>query len=87
MFTYDSAEAWTSDALWAWFSAQQSVSEAISALEDAGAALLPVAAASDWQAKGVRALHELIIGLQNEAAAEVAQLSSRLWEIEAAARS
>ena len=63
------------------------MSEAISALEEAGAALLPLVAASDWQAEGVRALHELIIGLQDRADSEVAQLDSRLWEIEALARS
>lgn len=86
MFTYDAAGAWTSDNLWAWFSAQRAISEAISALEDAGASLLPLVAASDWQAEGVRALHQLIIELKDRAAAETGQLSSRLWEIDALAQ-
>ena len=85
MFTYDAAGVWTSDNLWAWFSAQNSVSEAISALEDAGASLLLLVAASEWQAEGVRALHELIVELKDRTGAECAQLGSRLWEIEASA--
>lgn len=86
MFNYEAAEAWTSDNLWAWFCAQRSISEAVSALEDAGASLLPLVTASDWQAEGVRALHELIIELKDRATAEAGQLSSRLWEIDALAR-
>lgn len=86
MLNIDSAGAWTSDNLWAWFSARRAVCDAISALEDAGASLLPLVAESDWHADGVRALHELIIELKDRATAETGQLGSRLWEIDAMER-
>ncbi len=86
MFNIDAAGAWSSDNLWAWYSARRAVCEAISALEDTGASLLPLVAESDWQAEGVRALHELIIDLKDRTAGECAQLGSRLWEIDAMER-
>lgn len=82
MLNFIAPEAWTSDALWAWYSAREAVDEAMIALEDAGTALLPLVEASQWQAKGVLALHELIIELKARTAAEVGELSSRLWEID-----
>ncbi|WP_300267161.1 hypothetical protein [Microbacterium sp.] len=85
MFNIDSAGVWTSDNLWAWYAARQSVSEAISALEDAGVGLVPLIDASNWQADGVRALHEQLQTFKDRTAAESGQLSSRKWEIEAAA--
>lgn len=87
MLNIIAAEAWSSEALWTWFSAQRAVNEAITALEDAGAGLLPLLEASDWQADGVRALQALIVDLKERATAEVGELSSRLWELEAAGRS
>lgn len=87
MLNFIASEAWASDGLWAWYSARQAVDEAIIALEDAGAALLPLIEQSEWHAKGVMALHELIIELRARAAAEVGELSSRLSEIDALAAS
>ncbi|KDA05247.1 hypothetical protein DC31_03460 [Microbacterium sp. CH12i] len=86
MFNYDLAEAWSADSLLAWFSAQRAVAEAIDALEDGGAALLPLVSESDWHAQGMRALHELIVDLKDRVAAESGQLHSRLWELEAMER-
>ena len=87
MLNFIAPEAWASEALWAWHSARQAVDEAIIALEDAGAALLPLIEQSEWHAKGVMALHELIIELKARTAAEVGELSSRLWEIDTLASS
>lgn len=87
MLNIIAAEAWASDAVWNWFSAQRAVNEAITALEDAGAALLPLVAESEWHAEGAAALHELILELRARAASEAGELSSRLWEIEAMAAS
>jgi hypothetical protein len=76
----------TPDDLWKWFSAQRAVHEALAALEDAGAGLLPLVEASEWQADGVRALHALIVDLKDRTTIEVGILNSRLWELEAAGR-
>ncbi|MDP3950124.1 hypothetical protein [Microbacterium sp.] len=86
MLNIIAAESWSSEALWKWFSAQRAVNEAIAALEDAGAGLLPLVEASDWQADGVRALHALIIELKDRTTIEVGVLGSRLWELDAAGR-
>lgn len=87
MLNIIAASSPASDDLWRWISAQRAVNDAIAALEDAGAGLLPLVEASEWQADGVRALHALIIDLKDRTAAEVGVLSSRLWELEAAGRS
>ncbi|WP_426187073.1 hypothetical protein [Microbacterium sp. TWP3-1-2b2] len=81
------AAAWSSNGLWKLFSAQRAVDEAIIALEDAGAALLPLVDASEWQADGVRALHVLIVDLKERTTAEVGVVRSRSCEIDAAGRS
>lgn len=87
MLNIIAADAWSSEAVWTWLSAQSAVNEAITALEDAGAGLLPLVEASDWQADGVRALNVLIVDLKGRATIEVGVLSNRLWELEAAGRS
>ncbi|MEW1974076.1 hypothetical protein AB0301_03180 [Microbacterium profundi] len=87
MLNIIAASSPASDDLWRWFLAQRAVNEAIAALDDAGAGLLPLVEASDWQADGVRALHALIIDLRDRATAELGVLNSRLWELEAAGRS
>lgn len=87
MLNFIAAEALASDALFSWYSAQRAVRDAIADLEDAGGALLPLVADSEWHAKGVMALYELIIDLKARAASEVGELSSRLWEIETLAAS
>jgi hypothetical protein len=64
-----------------WFRAFTAVEEAIGTLEDAGAALNPLIYESEWQANGVRALHELIIELKTRTAIEIGELGTRFWEI------
>jgi len=73
--------AYSSDAMWAWYSARYALRDAITALEDAGAALRPLIAATEWHAKGVMALHELIIELNARTTAEVGELENRFREI------
>jgi hypothetical protein len=82
MLNVVAAEAWSSDALWFWYSAQRALRDAIAELEDAGAALMPLIDASEWHAQGVMALHELIVEERARTAAEIGDLSARLWEIE-----
>lgn len=81
------ADAWTSDALFTWYAAQADVQDAIAALDAAGAALVPLVDASDWQAKGVQSLHTLLVDLTDRAGAETGELTSRLWEIQGMAAS
>jgi len=85
MLNIIAADDWGSDALWHWYCARNALDEALQALDGAGAALLPLVEQSAWHAKGVRALHELIIELRARTASEVGELSSRLWEIDALA--
>lgn len=87
MLDYAPAEAWSSDALWSWFSAQRAVLDAIVALEDAGAALLPLIDTTRWHAQGVMALHELIIETRARTASELGELHTRAWEISSLAGS
>ena len=82
MLNIIAADAWTSNAFWDWYCAQRAMNDAIAALEDAGAALLPLIDASAWHAKGVLALHELIIEARARTASEVGELSNRLQEID-----
>ncbi|MGO2746958.1 hypothetical protein [Microbacterium sp.] len=87
MLNVIAADGWSSDALWAWYCAQRALREAAAVLEDAGTALVPLIADSEWQAKGVMALHELIVEMRARTASEVGELSARLWEIETMAAS
>jgi len=82
MFNVIAADAWSSEAVWLWYSARRAVSDAIEYLEDAGTALAPLVADTEWHAKGVMALHERIIDLKARAASEIVELESRLGEIE-----
>lgn len=68
-----------------WVRAYTAVEEAIGLLEDAGAALNPLIYESEWQANGVRALHELIVELKRRTAIEIGELGTRLWEIQSRA--
>lgn len=77
-------EGWGANTLGSWFAAQRAADEAVRALEDAGAGLLPLVEASDWQADGVRALHALIIDLRTRVASETGVLGGLQREIESA---
>lgn len=87
MLNIIAAEGWGADALGNWFAAQRAVGGAIVALEDAGAGLLPLVEASDWQSDGVRSLHALIIDLKERVTYETGVLNSLLWELESAGHS
>ncbi|MCC2028344.1 hypothetical protein [Microbacterium tenebrionis] len=82
MLNIVAAEAWASDSLWFWHSAQRALRDAIIELEDAGAALLPLIDASQWHAKGAMALCALLVEERARTAAEIGELNTRLWEIE-----
>lgn len=76
-------QAWTSDGTAATlFEAERAIDEAIAALEDAGVALTPLLDETDWQSRGVRALNEELRTIATGVAAEIAQLRSRVWELE-----
>lgn len=83
MLNIIAADAWTSDALWAWYCARGALSDAIAELETAGAALGPLVEETQWHAQGVLALHELVIELRARTAAEVGELNGRLFEVDA----
>lgn len=81
MFNFDRVTGTLTGAGLEWVLAFSAVEQAISALEDAGAALTPLIYESEWQAAGVRSLHELIIELMTRTAVEVGEVGTRLWEI------
>jgi len=84
MYSTEIANDWAPEQIWGWHAARRFVNEAIEALEDAGVALVPLVADTDWQAKGVRKLHETIASLTAECASAESALRVRLWELEAA---
>jgi len=81
MLNFIAADAWSSDGLWSWYCAQSAVGDAVTALEDAEALLLPLVGESNWHSQGVMALHERIVDMAARAASEVSALEDRLWEI------
>lgn len=86
MFTYHRADiGMISGAALEWVLGFRALEEGISELEDAGAALIPLIYDSEWQAAGVRSLHELIVELKTRTAVEISELGIRLWEIKSKA--
>ncbi|WP_417509437.1 hypothetical protein [Microbacterium sp.] len=83
MWNFIAAAAPASDALFACYSAQRALRDAIAAHEEAAAALVPLIADSEWHAKGVMALHELLIDLRARTAGEALELENRLYEVQA----
>lgn len=84
MHSFTIAESGTSADAWACLQAAAAVDEAIAALDAAGAALVGLTVDTEWQADGVRALHDRLVALQASAGAEVGRLSSRSWELDRA---
>lgn len=70
--------------LLAWMSACQDVRTAVAALESAGADLIPIIDASNWQSDGLRALHALLMRLRDDTGRELGRLSIREWELKGA---
>lgn len=83
MFSIDIAQGWSSEQLWCWYGARRALTEAITALEEAGIALVPLIADTEWRADGVQALNETIEGFSGRCASETSALRPRLWELEA----
>lgn len=82
MWNVIAADAWTSQSFWAWYCARRAVEQAVVAFEDAGGALASLREASNWQAQGVRALHQLLDDEYGRTTAQVGALHACLWEIE-----
>lgn len=82
MYEIDALSPGYPGGLWPRIAAARALAEAIEALQDAGTALLPLLADSDWQADGVRALHDLITELLDAGAAEVGVLLARQGEVD-----
>lgn len=86
MYSFEHAESYASDGLWAWFSARSELSAAISAVDCARTALMTLVDDSAWQSDGVRALHDLLGRLHDRARTVGAALEARAGEIEAVGR-
>lgn len=84
MHSFTIAETGTSADAWACLQAASAVDEAVTALNSVGAALVGLTVDTEWQADGVRALHERLVAFQSAAGAEVGRLSSRAWELDRA---
>lgn len=87
MYSFTSADSWSSEGLWSRLVASHETRAAIDAVEQAASNLLHLATDADWQAQGVRALHALMVELQGRAEAVMAELHVREWEIERAGAS
>jgi hypothetical protein len=81
MLNFLAADALGSSALYDCYCAQGALREAITAHEDAATALVPLIADSEWHAKGVMALHELLVELKARTAGESGELENRLHEV------
>lgn len=87
MYSFTTAESWSSEGLWSWFVAGRETRVALEAVEEAAGGLLQLSVDADWQAQGMRALHDLLVELQRRAEAVMAELHVREWEIERAGAS
>lgn len=83
MYSLAQHHAIASDASWVWMLTSREVGTAISVLEDAGAVLVSLVDASDWQSEGLRALHDLLVRLREESGVESGHLWVRQWELNA----
>ena len=79
------ASSGTSVDTWSCALAGVAVDNAITALNAAGATLIGLTADTEWDADGVRALHEKLVSFQSGVAVEVGRLNTRAWEIDRAA--
>lgn len=82
MYSIAIAEAPSSDALWAWFSAGADLRDAFAALESAGAELLLLADDTAWRSKGLQALNERLEEFRDRSAAELGRVNLRQSELE-----
>lgn len=83
MYSIAQNPAIASDTSWVWMLTSREIGTAISLLEDAGAVLVSLVDASDWQSEGFRALHERLARLREDCGAEIGHLRVRQWELNA----
>lgn len=81
MYSLAPDSALGSDTFWTWMRVSGEIRTATSALEEAGAALVGLVDATDWQSEGFRALHELLERSRDAAGVEVGSLRVREWEL------
>lgn len=81
MYSFTTADCWSSEGLWSRLVAGREIRAALDAVEDAAGALHVLASDADWQAQGVRALHVLLVELQERAEVVMAGLYVRDWEV------
>ena len=81
MWNFVVAEAPACTVMYDCYAAQVALREAVAAHDEAVASLVPLIADSQWHAKGVMALHELLIDLKARTAEEAGQLENRLHEV------
>lgn len=81
MYSFATAEAGSSEQLWAWSQARGAVDEAADALRVAGAELLSLAVDTEWQSRGVAALHRRLIEFQERTAMEIGRLQGSEAEL------
>jgi hypothetical protein len=84
MYSFAIADAGSSDEMWAWFQAGQSLAAAIDAFEAAGAALVSLTADTEWASDGVRALHQKLVDAQASGEVEIGRLHTRSSELDSA---
>lgn len=73
--------AFGSDTFWTWMLVSSEIRTAISTLEEAGAVLVALVDATDWQSEGFRALHALLERSRDATGVEVGNLEVREWEL------
>lgn len=73
----------TAALLWVRLVVSRELGIALAALEEAGAGLVPLAADTDWQSEGFRALSERLDRLSDDTGLEVGRVKSREWELTA----
>lgn len=83
MYPHAPDHAVGSEALWVWFAACREIADAISILEHAETALIPLVGDADWQSEGLRALHDLLARLRDDTGIEVGRLKMRERELTA----
>lgn len=81
MYSFAHDQSGGSSQAWAQILAHREIGDAISTLQKAGATLVSLVDASDWQSEGFRALNELLARLRDDTGTEIGSLEVRQWEL------